>query len=212
MTTLHKWGEKGRRCYLHIYYNVSRAGEEYEKFTRNLLEAKRKLEEGDLSEADKKRYLRYFIVKETPKRGRVINFNDVEIQEYRKRYAGFFCILSNKIKTAMEALHIYRTKEVVENCFDDLKNQLDMKRLRVHDSNAMDSRMFLQFLALIFICRMRNTIRNDKELKNFTVRETMEFMETVIQIKYSGHYGQFYTEIGPKERKILDSFGIPIPT
>ena len=87
-----------------------------------------------------------------------------------------------------------------------------MKRLRVHDSDAMDSRMFLQFLALIFICRMRNTMRKAKELKNFTVREVMEFMETVVQIKYSGRYGHFYSEIGPKEQKILDTFGIPLPT
>jgi transposase len=212
LTVLHKWGEAGRRCYVHIYYNASRAGEEYEKFTRHLLEAKRKLETGELSETDKKRYLRYFIVKETPKRGRVVKFNEAEIQKYRKRYAGFFCILSNKIKTAMEALYVYRTKEVIENSFDDLKNQLDMKRLRVHDSNAMDSRMFLQFLALIFISRMRSTIRKDKDLKNFTVREVMELMETIVQIKYSGRYGQLYTEFGPKERNIMDAFGIPSPT
>jgi len=31
---------------------------------------------------------------------------------------------------ALKALEIYRRKEAVENSFDDLKNTLDMKRLR----------------------------------------------------------------------------------
>ncbi|MFA6477660.1 MAG: hypothetical protein WCV67_05055, partial [Victivallaceae bacterium] len=48
---------------------------------------------------------------------------------------------------------------VVENSFDGLKNQLDMKRLRIHTSAAMDARMFLQFLALIYICQIRNAIQ-----------------------------------------------------
>ena len=77
-------------------------------------------------------YNRYLIIKRTPKRGLRVIFNEDEIQKYRKRYSGFFCILSNKIKSAKEALEIYRNKDIVENCFDDLKNQLDMKRLRVH--------------------------------------------------------------------------------
>ena len=82
-------------------------------------------------------------------------FNEDEIRKHRERYAALFCILSNKIKDPMEALRVYRTKDVVENSFDDLKNQLDMKRLRVHDSGVMDTRLFLQFLALIFICHIR---------------------------------------------------------
>jgi transposase len=210
-TVLYKWGEAKRRTYLHIYYNASIAGEDCNRFTRKLITIKEALESGDISEADRERYARYFIVKDTPKRGRIVTFNETEIQKYRKRYAGFFCILSSKIKDSIAALQVYRAKEAVENSFDDLKNQLDMKRLRVHDSQAMDSRLFLQFLALIFICHIRNTLRKDNELKNYTVREIMELLEAIVRIKYSGRYGQFYAEMGPKQRKILSAFGVPIP-
>jgi len=142
-------------------------------------------------------YRRYLIIKETPKRGLKITFNEKEIQKHRKRYSGFFCILSNKIKTAKEALSIYRTKDVVENSFDDLKNHLDMKRLRVHTAAAMDCRLFLQFIALIYISSIHNTIQADKTLKYLTTREVMEEMETVTKIKYSNRYGQAYTETAP---------------
>jgi transposase len=210
-TILYRWGEEKRRTYLHIYYNASKAAEEYDKFTRKLLQVKEVLESGSISDADRERFSMYFIIKETPKRGRSVAFNDSEIQKYRNRYAGFFCILSNKHRDAMEVLRIYRTKEVVENSFDDLKNQLDMKRLRVHDSQAMDSRLFLQFLSLIFVCYIRDTAQNDKALKNFTVREIMELLEPIVRIKYSERYGQIHTELGPKQRNILSAFDVPLP-
>ena len=50
---------------------------------------------------------------------------------------------------------IYRRKDIVENCFDDLKNRLDMKRLRIHSSEVVDGRMFIQFIALTLISRKR---------------------------------------------------------
>lgn len=210
-TKLYKWGKEGRRTYVHLYYNAVRAGEEFDRFTSRLLRVKKDLESGKLSESEGERYSRYFIVRETPKRGRSVLFNEDEIRKHRERYAGFFCILSNKIKDPMEALRVYRTKDVVENSFDDLKNQLDMKRLRVHDSGVMDTRLFLQFLALIFICHIRNTCSGNEELKNFTVREIQEFLEPLVRITYSGRYGAFHTEIGPTERKILTAFHVPLP-
>ncbi|MDR2175302.1 MAG: hypothetical protein LBO82_05120 [Synergistaceae bacterium] len=86
-----------------------------------------------------------------------------------------------------------------------------MKRLRVHESQAIDSRLFLQFLSLIFVCFIRNTAQNDKALKNFTVREIMEFLEPIVRIKYSGRYGQIHTELGPKQRNILSAFDVQLP-
>ncbi|MCF6177390.1 MAG: hypothetical protein L3J71_16675 [Victivallaceae bacterium] len=105
---------------------------------------------------------------------------------------------------------IYRTKDTVENCFDDLKNHLDMKRLRVHSSAAMDSRLFLQFIALIYVSSIRNTIQADYKLKYLTVREVMEEMETLTKIKYSNRYGQVFTETTPVQRRIMDAFGVEI--
>ena len=46
------------------------------------------------------------------------------------------CILTNVKTDSVELLDIYRRKEVVENCFDDLKNRPDMRRLRTHSSTA----------------------------------------------------------------------------
>lgn len=210
-TVLHKWGKEERRSYLHIYYSAQKAAAEFDRFTRKLLKYKDELTSGKKVKEHEEYYTRYFIIKETPKRGLQVSFNDEEIQKYRKRYAGFFCILSNAIKQPLTTLNVYRAKDVVENSFDDLKNHLDMKRLRIHTSAAMDARIFLQFLALIYISQIRSTIQADKALRNLTVREVMEDMETLVQIKYSHRYGQLYTETSPVQRNIMAAFGVTLP-
>lgn len=212
VTELRKWGGDNRRTYLHVYYNARQAADEFDRFTRELLQYKQELESGRKVADHEESYARFLTVRETPKRGIRVTFNDAEIQKHRKRYAGFFCLLTSAFKDPMEALRIYRAKDAVENSFDDLKNHLDMKRLRVHTAAAMDSRIFLQFLALILICRIRNTTQSDKILRNLTVREVMEEMETLVRITYSGRYGQLYTETSPIQRKIMEIFGLTLPT
>ncbi|MCF7792293.1 MAG: hypothetical protein K9M56_09905, partial [Victivallales bacterium] len=90
------------------------------------------------------------------------------------------------------------------------KNHLDMKRIRVHSAAAMDSRIFLQFIALIYFSMIRSKIQSDDKLKFLTVRDIMEEMETLVKIKYSKRYGEVYTETTPKQRRIMKIFGIQI--
>jgi transposase len=210
VTKLHKWGENRHRCYVHIYFNATRAAEDFDKLTRKMITLKEELESGQLNEKHQELYDRFFVIRETPKRGRKIYYNEEAIQNYRKRYSGFFCIISNKIKSAIEALETYRRKDIVENSFDDLKNHLDMKRLRVHNSVAMDSRLFLQFIALIFASEIRKVKKNNKDTKHLSVREVMEHMETLSRIKCSNRYGQVYTESSPLQRSIMEAFGIAL--
>ena len=211
-TEFFKWGQKNHRCWLHIFYNAEHAASDFDRFTRKLIVYRDELLSGKPIDEHEEFYGRYLIVRETSKRGLKVEFNEAEIQKRRKKYSGFFCVLSNKIKTAEEALNVYRNKDVVENCFDDLKNHLDMKRLRVHTAAAMDGRLFLQFLALIYISSIRTKIQADKKLKYMTVREVMEEMETLTKIKYSNRYGQVFTETTKTQRNIMDVFDVDLPT
>ena len=207
---LYKWN--GRRCYAHLYYNAASAAENFDKLTKRLIICKDELERGDLQEANKEFYDRFFIIKRTPKRGLSVVYNEKEIQKHRKRYAGFFCILTNMKTVSSELLESYRKKDIVENCFDDLKNGLDMKRLRIHSSEAMDTRLFIQFLALILLSRMRVVLKENKELRYKSPREIMEAMESIVRITYSGRYGSIISETGPLQQKIIEVFGLDLKT
>ncbi|MGI6692026.1 MAG: hypothetical protein ACOX63_14470 [Christensenellales bacterium] len=94
-------------------------------------------------------YERFFIVKDTPRRGRKVLLNEEALNKARSKYVGFSTLLSTKFKDSLDALAVYREKDIVEKCFDDLKNELDMRRLRIHGSKSMKNRLFIQFIAMM---------------------------------------------------------------
>ena len=212
ITELMRWPELNRRCYLHIYYNAIKAADDYDNLTNRLLALKEELETDKPVKEHEDMCERFFVISETPVRGRKVKYNDQAILQYRKKYAGFFCILSVNIRSAEQALECHRNRDVVENSFDDLKNQLDMKRLRVHTSGRMDSRIFLQFLALLYINEIRTTMQADKILRNLTVRELMEDLEPLTRITYSQRYGRLHSEMNKNQRHIFEVFGLQQPT
>jgi transposase len=208
MTRLHQYN--GRRCYVHIYYNNFTAAAEADAFDLKLTRWRNELLSKNENPDNKKYYSRYFIIKDTPKRGRKVTENEEAVNAARNKYSGFFSIMTNKKMDAVDVLDIYRRKDTIENSFDDLKNTLDMNRLRIHSSKAMDSRLFIQFIALILLSQVRSTAHNNQGTKRLSIREIMEAMETIVEVKYSGKYGSLITETDPLHRTIMAAFGVSV--
>lgn len=208
---LYPWGKDNRRCYLHLYYNAHARANAVDQFTEELVEYKQELESGKLVDAHQEAYDAFFIIKTTPKRGVQVSYNTQAVNQYINRYAGFQALLTNSMKNPTESLQIYRDKDVVEKCFDDLKNQLDMKRLRMHSSATVDGRLFVQFIALIYMSALRKEMRESGLIKRYTVRELLQEMETLTKVKYSGKYGHILTEVTKSQREILQGLKIELP-
>lgn len=205
---LYSWGNDKRRCYIQLYYNARARADAVDQFNEELMGYKKELESGKPIVSHQEAYDTFLIVKTTPKRGMKISFNMVAVSQYINRYAGFQALLSNGIKDPLEALQIYRDKDVVEKCFDDLKNQIDMKRLRMHNSATVDGRLFVQFIALIYISALRKEMRKSNLIERYTVRELLQEMDTLTKIKYSGKYGHILTEVTKPQREILEGLNI----
>jgi transposase len=199
------------QCYLHLYFNAIRQAEDIDALTRRIIRMKEELESGKRKTANERFYERFFIITES-ETGFIVSYNDDAIRDYRDMYAGFFAIMTNEVMDSGELLDIYRRKDIVENCFDDLKNSLDMRRLRVHSSPAMDSRLFIQFLALILISKLRLLTRDVPELKYLSIREVMEAMECVTQVSVSDSNVSVTTELGPLQRILLKLADAITPT
>lgn len=209
---LYPWGKDNRRCYLHLYYNAHKRAVAVDRFNERLVNYKEELESGKLVAEHQEAYEEFFVVKTTPKRGTKVTYNTEAVSQYINRYAGFQAILTNSIKDPVRALQIYRDKDVVEKCFSDLKNQLDMKRLRMHSSATADGRLFVQFIALIYISALRKEMRGSVLIERYTVRELLEEMDTLTKITYSGKYGHVLTEVTRPQREILEHLAITLPS
>lgn len=211
VSSLEKW-EKTKRVYVHVFYNAFAATTDYESFLDKMSQWEEELKNDKQVEDHQKYYDKYFFIKKTPKRGKKISYNQLAIDDYKKNTAGYLVLLTNDIKDPIEALKTYRNKDVVEKSFDNLKNRLDLKRLRVHLEGNMKGRLFIQFIALILISYIHK-VMNDKDLFKFgSCSSLLEELDLLNTIKFSGHYGQVTSELTKKQREILEAFGIDLQT
>lgn len=207
-TELMTLSENKRRFYLHLFYNPHKAAEDFDTFTKKLILCKQELESGRLTPAHEQDYELYFTVKETPVRGKQVEYNDAAIQAYRNKYAGFFTIMTTQKIEALEVLKIYRNKDVVEKAFDDLKNQLDMKRLRIHSSSRMAAKVFVQFISLILLSQIQQTLCKKTLSARYSPRLLLEEMESFTRIHFTGKYKDVLSELTKSQREILQEFSI----
>ncbi len=142
--------QEDRRMYLHLYYSPERALEDEKALTNRLVSLQEELESGNRHPDHEKLYAKYFEVRSTPVRGTKALAKEEALAEAKRNY-GYFALLSNEIKDASEALEIYRNKDLVEKAFDNLKERLNLRRVAVSSEQSLDGKLFVQFIALIFL-------------------------------------------------------------
>ena len=97
---------------------------------------------------------------------------------------GFFCIVSCEDLTLQQALETYRRKDSLEKIINSLKNEIEIKPLRVWSENSIYGAMIIGFVAQLIISLIRfdhNELKHTStkfiknSLMNLTV--TVEFRE-----------------------------------
>ena len=79
------------------------------------------------------------------------------IDNVEKSY-GYFARMSNDIKDPIEALIRYRSKDLIEKAFGNLKKRLNMRRNSVSSEESQESKLFVQFVALIYLSYINKTM------------------------------------------------------
>jgi hypothetical protein len=202
-----KW--KGHRCYRHIFYDSKKAVSDYSEFLAKADKWREELQEGRPVQGNQAYYDRYFTVAQLPKRGVRVVPRDDAIQEYRQSTAGFFVLMSNDIKDPMEALRVYRNKDAVEKGFDNMKNALDMKRLRIHSPEAMEGRLFIQFIAQILAAQLRRYMADSGLDRSYSLPEMMNEMKSLHRVSLDGHRAPVFSPASKSQSVILSALAIP---
>jgi len=196
-----------RRAYLHVYYNEKRHISKRAEFLQKLIQTEEGLRNGTVKkgEAMVKKYLK---VRKT-KNGLHINRNTAAIDAYLED-EGYFVILSNDSKDPAYILDVYRTKDVVEKSFENLKNDLDMDRLHVHSNKTMQGRIFVGFLALILASYIRNVMHQKTLCKSFTFSSLLAELKKLKIVLFSGATS-IPTEYTKKQKDIFKAFDVALP-
>ena len=198
-----------RRIYVHIYYNDQLATDEKIRFNKMLDALEEELRSGKREEGHEKSYAKYFYVTETPVRGMRIAPIQAAIDSARKNF-GFFVLLSNGVKDPVEALKIYRSKDMIEKAFTDLKDRLNMRRTSVSSEENLEGKLFIQFIALIYLSYVKRAMDMAGLFKYNTMQELFDELDVIELFQQPGS-AAYYGEITDKQRKLYVALGVEPP-
>lgn len=91
-----------------------------------------------------------------------------------------------------------------------MKNELDLKRLRIHSDAAMKGRLFIGFIALILQSHINKVMKGTDLSKKYTVDELISELENISLIEFTSGK-KIMTEISKKQRFIYEKFKVALP-
>jgi transposase len=119
--------------------------------------------------------------------------------------------LSNEIKEAQEALEIYRNKDLVEKAFDNLKERLNLRRLAVSSEQSLDGKLFVQFIALIYLSYITRKMQENKLFKNHTLQDILDEFDIIECFEVPGQRLQV-GETTKRQMELYTTFGVVPPS
>lgn len=199
-----------RRMYLHLFYSPDRALEDEKAFNSRLITLQEELESGQRHPDHEKQYARYFDIKTTPVRGTKVTAKEEALAGAKRNY-GYFALLSNDVKESINALEIYRNKDLVEKAFENLKERLNMRRLTVSSEQSLDGKLFVQFIALIFLSYITRKMQEKNLFKNHTLQEVLDEFDIIECFEVPGQRLQV-GEVTKRQEDLYTSLGVTPPT
>jgi transposase len=201
--------EQGR-IYVHYYYNIEKAAEEEKAFDRNLMVLRRELESGKQVPEHEKQYKKYFNVKTTPKRGIKATVKEEAVLQ-AKKYFGFFVLLTNETMDAVTALETYRNKDLVEKAFGNLKERLNLRRTLVSSEQSLDGKLFIEFVALIYLSYIKKQMQVSGLFKRYTLQGVLDKLDVIECFETPGQQLRV-GELLEKQKELYHALGVEPPS
>lgn len=195
-----------QKMWLHVYYSPARQLTETSAFNKRLDELKEELMSGHRTVSHDKSYEKYFVVKETAKGNITVIPKSEEINKAKENF-GFFALVSNAIQDADEALCIYRCKDVVEKGFGNIKEHLNCDRLFVSSETALDGKLFVVFLSLIYLSSIKKRMETAGLFGKYTMHGLFDELETIECFTVEGKEA-IIGEVTKKQEQLYASLGV----
>lgn len=199
-----------RRAYLLLFYNPEKAAKDQADMNEYLTGLYNDLRDGKRRDYCTKDYDRYFEVTETPKRGRKIRPKEEVMLKATENY-GYFALLSNEVKDPFEALSLYRSKDVVEKAFGNLKERLNFRRMQVSSELSLNGKLFVEFIALIYLSYVKKKMQDAGLFEKWTLQGLLDELDTIERFEAPGH-GRILGEVTKKQTEIYRALGVEPPS
>ena len=199
-----------RRAYLYLFYNPDKAASDEMRMNTYLTALDQDLAEGTCKAYRMTDYETYFEVKTTPKRGRQIQPREEAMREASQNY-GYYALLSNEVKEPFDALSLYRSKDIVEKGFGNLKERLHFRRMHVSSELTLDGKLFVEFVALIYLSALKKSMQDAGLFDQWTLQGLLDELDSIERFEVPGH-GRLLGEVTKKQAGIYQALGLEPPS
>jgi transposase len=129
----------------------------------------------------------------------------------QEKKSGHMLLLTDaQTKSGMELLEGYRSRDSIEKLIDNLKNGLELDRLRNHSYEASEGKLFVALVAMMLHSTLQKGLApSGKELKRrLTPREVLLDLRRIKIIPLPDGAGMI-SEVSKRQRYALNLLGIP---
>lgn len=196
--------ELGFRMKVHLYYDPAKANREsvalYDLINRQENDLKLLKEPPE----KKLKYDKFFLINRAKDGSLAFKKNYEAIDEALQK-CGFFLIAETDFeKSSEEILKIYRNRDMIEKSFDELKNEIDMKRLRSHSIETANGKIFVSFIALIVKSFMLKQLGDHMKENNLSFKKILTELSKIKCFDF-GKYSkpQLINPVSKKQRDIF---------
>jgi len=201
----------------YIYFDKRKKLDSEERLLEKIMEAEEKVEKRHFENRERvEKYIsqnasglkEFFEIRKT--KGAFVLKRDREKIEKAIRQMGYVIILSSRSMKGEEIILLYRNKDCVEKCFDNMKNELSTNRLRVHSKEGMDGRLFVSFITLILYSWINKTMREKNLSKKYTIEEVMYEIKKLKIIELANE-NKVLTEISKNQKDLFKKIVNEVP-
>ena len=111
---------------------------------------------------------------------------------------------------AMNSLLWYRSKDSLEKLFDIMKNELEEGRLWTGSKEAMQGRLFVNFLSIVLYATLSQQMKEAQLYQSFSVSEVLYELKKLKLVELSNGKS-LLTEISKRPRILYQKLTVPIP-
>ncbi|MDD5617437.1 MAG: transposase [Candidatus Methanoperedens sp.] len=116
---------------------------------------------------------------------------------------GFFCIKSSEDLTLQQALQTYRKKDSIEKIFNSMKNEIEIKPVRVWTDDSIYGALIIGFLAQLFISLIRYEIKELKTTSTKFIKNSLMNLTVTVNFGINMSKKYIYANFDPINKLIL---------
>lgn len=106
---------------------------------------------------------------------------------------------------------LYRSTDMVEKAFENLKGRLSMRRTLVSSQRSLEGKLFIQFIALIYLSYIKMQMQQTGLFETYTLQKVLDTLDVIECFQYPKK--QLRTgELLTKQRGLYLKLGVEPPS